>query len=303
MVTFARVVQAGSFAGAARRLGVTHSVASKHVSKLEKSLGARLLHRATRRLSLTEAGAAYFEHCARILEEVENSERAVARLQAQPRGLLRVTAPPSMVAQHIARALPAFREQYPDVVIEIDSSNRLVDLAEEGYDIALRLVREPPPNVIARKLADVGLYLAASPDYVDRHGMPTSPTELADHDCLVFAGLANAQEWSFLRDGERVSVPVRGPFRANTAEPLRFAAIAGMGIVLLPSFQVGSDMQRGRLLRLLPDWRSEADTTLYAIYLPTRYVAPKLRAFVQFLQQRFGPVPYWERGIDPPAAP
>jgi DNA-binding transcriptional LysR family regulator len=288
MVTFARVVKCGSFAAAARRLKVSTSVTSKHVAKLERSLGVRLLNRSTRKLSLTEAGAAYYEHCARIVEEVEASKRAVAQLQAMPRGLLRVTAPITFANSRLGAVLPDFFRRYPEVQIELNASNRVVDLAEEGYDVAIRIVRNLPPNVIARELRPVRWHLCATPKYLEREGTPVHPSALTRHNCLVFPTLSQNAIWHFSRERERVEVPVHGNLMANTVETLHDLVLADMGITLLPGYIAGIDIREKRLVPLLADWEIEGGAHLYVVYLPTRHMAPKLRVFIDFLVDRFG---------------
>jgi DNA-binding transcriptional LysR family regulator len=288
MVTFARVVKAGSFAGAARRLGVTSSVASKHVAKLEQALGVRLLNRSTRKLSLTEAGTAYYEHCARIVEEVENSKHAIAQLQAAPRGLLRVTAPVTFANTRLGPILREFFERYPDIQIDLNASNRVVDLAEEGYDVAVRIARTLPPNVVARLLRRVRWHLCGSPEYLQREGVPSHPANLSRHNCLTFPAGAQATVWHFARGAERVEVPVSGSLQSNMVEALHDLVLAGSGLTLLPGYIAGKDIREGKLTAVLPDWEIESGSSLYAVYLPTRYLAPKVRVFVDFLVERFG---------------
>lgn len=289
MVTFARVVEAGSFAAAARALGVNTSVTSKHVSALEAELGAKLLIRGTRRLELTEAGAAYVRHCARVVEEVEHARQAVVQMQSTPRGRLRVSAPPGLIAGLVVPWLPEFRQRFPLIELDVSASNRFVDLAEEGYDLALRVTDVLQPNVVARKLADMSVVACAAPSYLDRRGVPREPMDLLQHDCLQFTppGLMSASV--FEKDGVRVDVPIRGGIRINHAEPLRTLALGGLGVALLSRHLVHEDLREGRLVRLLPDWRPVVDAALYAVYLPNRYGMPKLRAFVEFLLEKFEP--------------
>ncbi len=288
MVTFARVVKAGSFAGAARRLKVSTSVTSKHVAKLERSLGVRLLNRSTRKLSLTEAGAAYYEHCARIVEEVESSKRAVAQLQATPRGLLRVTAPITFANSRLGAVLPDFFRRYPEVQLELNASNRVVDLAEEGYDVAIRIVRSLPPNVVARQLRPVRWHLCATPKYLEREGTPVHPSGLTRHNCLIFPTLLQNGVWHFTRDKDRIEVAVHGNLQANTVETLHDLVLADAGITLLPGYIAGEDIRDGKLVPILTDWEIEAGAHLYVVYMPTRHMAPKMRVFVDFLVERFG---------------
>ena len=288
MVTFARVVKAGSFAGAARRLKVTSSVASKHVAKLEQALGVRLLNRSTRKISLTEAGAAYYEHCARIVEEVESSKRAIAELQAVPRGLLKVTAPVTFANTRLGPILREFFQKFPEIQVDLNASNRLMDLAEEGYDVAIRIARTLPPNVVARELRRVRWHLCASPEYLEREGVPQHPANLSRHNCLKFSGPGVDNVWHFVRGDERVEVPVSGSLQSNTAEALHDLVIAGHGLTLLPGYMAGKDIQAGKLRPLLADWEIESGSNLYVVYLPTRYLAPKVRVFVDFLVEKFG---------------
>ncbi len=288
MVTFARVVKNGSFAGAARKLKVSTSVTSKHVAKLERSLGVRLLNRSTRKLSLTEAGAAYYEHCARIVDEIENSKRVVAQLQATPRGLLRVTAPVTFANSRLAPVLPEFFRKHPDVQIELNAANRIVDLAEDGFDVAIRIARNLPPNVIARELRPVRWHLVASPAYLAREGTPVHPAGLTRHNCLIFPTLLQDGVWHFQHEKDRVEVAVHGSLICNTVEALHGLVLAGVGITLLPGYMAGADIRDGKLKRLLPEWDIESGAHLYAVYLPTRHMAPKVRVFVDFLVERFG---------------
>lgn len=289
MLTFARVVEAGSFAAAARQLGVNTSVTSKHVTQLEQHLGTPLLVRGSRRLQLTAAGNAYAAHCRRIAEEVTQARDTVKQMQAAPRGRLRVTGPPGMLAELVVPWLPEFRRRYPAVELELSASERMVDLAEEGYDLALRVTDQPPAQAVARKLADMRLAVCASPAYLERHGPPLEPMDLQQHECLQFTppGLMSAAV--FEKGGVRVDVPIRGVIRFNQVEPLHLLARAGLGVALLPRHLLQQDFAQGRLLRLLPGWRPVVDAALYAVYLPNRYGLPKLRVFVDFLLEKFEP--------------
>lgn len=294
VLTFARVVQSGSFAAAAERLGIAPSVASKHVAKLEKHLGARLLQRSTRKLSLTEAGQAYYEHCARIVEELEQSRAAVASLQAEPSGRLRVTCINSFAGWVVAPMLPAFFERYPKIDLEIVTSDRMVDLAEEGFDLALRITGSPSPNLVARRIVPIRFLVVGTPDYFARHGTPTKPEDLAQHNCLGFPLSMVDHVWRFTRAGEETAVRVDGSLSINNVDALRYNTLAGLGVALLPSYAVGKYLRDGRLVAPLPDWRGFNESVLYAVYLPNRYGSPKLRAFVDFLAETIGDPPYWD---------
>jgi DNA-binding transcriptional LysR family regulator len=297
MAVFARVAEAKSFSGAARRLGVSKSAVSKQVAQLERALKARLLNRTTRRLSLTEVGEAFYEHCARMLAEAEAAELAVSRLYAEPRGVLKVTAPAAFGHLHIAPAIPDFIERHPGVAVQIVMNDRPVDLAEEGFDLAIRMTREQAPNVVARRLAPVRWAVCAAPGYLEQHDAPGTPQDLEGHNCLFYSFLESFSEWRFSSKAGDTAVRVTGNFTVNNSEALREAVLKGLGIALLPTFTVGADLRGGRLQQVLGEYRAHGTfgEEVYAIYLPTRYLSPKVRAFVDFFVQRFAPEPYWDR--------
>lgn len=300
MAVFAKVVEAKSFSAAAGRLGISKSAASKQVSKLERQLSARLLNRTTRRLSLTEVGAAFYEHCARMLAEAEAAELAVSRLYAEPRGVLRVTAPAAFGHLHVAPAIPDFIGRYPEVAVQIVMNDRAVDLSEEGFDIAIRMTQEQAPNVVARRLAPVRWAVCAASAYLKGHDAPRAPQDLVRHNCLFYSlgGLEFSAEWRFTSDAGEAAVRVAGNFTVNNSEALREAVLKGLGIALLPTFTVGNDLREKRLQPLLPGYRALGTfgSDVYAVYLPTRFLSPKVRAFVDFFVERFGPEPYWDAG-------
>lgn len=298
LVTFVHVVQAGSFAGGAGRLGLTPSVASKHVSKLERALGARLLQRSTRKLSLTDAGAAYYAHCARIIEELEQSREAVARLQAEPSGRLRISGLPSFIATVVAPLMPEFLRRYPKVDVEIVASEHAVDLAEEGFDLALRITGSPSPQLVARPLAPLRFVLCASPAYLAQHGEPADPQALATLATLGFPQQAGDNSgWHFWRGEQEERVAVRPRFAVYSFETLRRLTLAGSGLAPLPLYLVAEDLRRGHLRSVLSAYAVFSRPTLYAVYLPNRYGSPKLKAFVQYLASAIGEPPYWEKDL------
>lgn len=305
MVTFARVVEANSFAAAAKRMGVTTSVASKHIAKLEQSLGARLLNRSTRKLSLTEAGEAFYEHCARLIVELEAAEQSLAQIETELRGSLRVSAPPSMVAMHIAPALAEFRRRYPQLELEFDLSNRVIDFSEESYDMALRVTRQPAADLLSRPLAPMQICVVASPDYLRQHGVPKQPEQLTDHECLLFSLEDDPTQWTFYdAAGRPERVKVRGAFRSNVMEPLHKMAVHGLGIAQLPSYMVGEDVRRGRLVQLFRDWVTFRGASVFAVWPQHRRDSRKVRLFVEFLVERFGEEEaYWDRALRQHAHP
>jgi DNA-binding transcriptional LysR family regulator len=299
MAIFARVVEAKSFSEAARRLGMSKSQVSKQVANLERSLGARLLNRTTRRLSLTEIGAGYYEHCARIVQELEDAKLAVGRLQSDPRGVIRVNASVEFGTLQVAPALPAFLAQYPEVSVEMTLSDRFVDLAEEGYDLAIRVAwkDEPGLTVVARELARSQRKVCATPNYFERHGVPQAPNDLIHHNCLIYAGSGSKGEWwSFVGPEGEISVPVSGNLRINDTEALWQAVRGGSGIAFLPTYIVGRDLQQGVLQAVLAEY-IPAERSIYAIYLPNRHLSPKVRAFIDFFLALYGPSPYWDQEV------
>ncbi len=296
IAAFARVVDSGSFSAAARRLKISKSAVSAHVQRLEERLGTRLLNRTTRRLSMTEAGAAYYRHCARILAEAEAAEQAASALQREPRGTLRISAPDSFGPMHVAPAVPAFLRRYPDLAIDITLSPKHVNLVDEGLDLAIRIgVLEDSPLVV-RKLAPSRLILCAAPAYLEEHGIPRAPDELAKHNCLCNAILPWGDEWHLADKRREVRVPVAGSFRSNSAEMLRAAALDGSGIALLPTWAIAEPLRSGALRRVLEPWEPPA-STIYAVYPGNRLMSMKVRAFVDHLARRFGRTPYWDDGL------
>jgi DNA-binding transcriptional LysR family regulator len=294
MAVYAHVVDGGSFSAAARRLGMSRSAVSKAVSKLEHSLGVRLLHRSTRHLSVTEVGAAFAEHCSRILDEMAQAERVASSLHAQPRGVLRVAASVAFGTLHVAPALADFLGHYPDLDIDMTITDRGIDLAEEGYDVVVRVARDLPPNLVARPLAPVRRKLCATPDYFARHGLPQAPQDLARHNCLDYTHSGEQGLWRFTGPQGEIAVPVAGRLRINDDEALSQAVLGGLGLALLPTFIVGGDLQAGRLRAALSEY-IPVERHVYALYLPTRHLPAKVRAFIDFLVERFGPDPYWDR--------
>jgi DNA-binding transcriptional LysR family regulator len=301
ILAFVRVAETGSFSEAARRLNLSKSMISRQVSALEADLGVRLLHRTTRSLSPTEAGRAYLERCQRIIADLDEANQLVSHLQAVPRGKLRVSAPLSFGISHLAACLPAFLERYPEIQLDMGFTDRHVDLVEEGWDVAVRIGRLADSSLIVRRLAPIRRVVAAAPAYLERRGVPRRPEDLAAHDCLSHNGQIQS-EWRFQgADGKPVHLEVEGRFHADNGDVLRVMALAGLGVVTLPSFFLGDDIRAGRLVQVLED-AVPLDAALHAVYPHGRHLSPKVRAFVDFLAQMFGPEPYWDEGIRGPAA-
>jgi DNA-binding transcriptional LysR family regulator len=290
---FVRVADAGSFIRAAEQLDASNAAVTRQVAALEKHLGARLLHRTTRRISLTSSGEAFLEKARQILAYVAEAESLAGERRAQPAGTLRLSAPLSFGMAHLSRLLPAFRARYPKLRLDIDLSDRVVDLVADGVDVALRITRQPSENLVARRIAPVRLALCAAPLYLDRRGAPKHPSELAQHDTLSYSYLSAGDTWQFSRAGETVAVRIDPAVHATNGELLRELALAGGGIILQPSFIVGSDLMRGTLAPVLPEWKMH-ELALYAVYLSARHLSPKVRAFIDYLVESIGPEPYWE---------
>ena len=296
MAVFAAVVEARSFSSAAVRLALSKSAVSKQVSRLEDRLGARLLNRTTRRLSLTEVGETFYRHCVRVLEEAEAAEQAVTHLHEEPRGRIKINAPMSFGILHLADAIPDFLARYPQVTVDIDLSDRFVDLIEEGYDLAIRIANLNDSSLIARRLAPVRRIVAGSPAYFAEHGVPERPADLKDHNCLRYTYVADGREWRFRGSDGEEAIEVSGSMRANNSDVLRGAALAGVGLMMAPTFIVGDEVRAGRLRPVLTEFEI-ADLGIYAVYPHKRHLSPKVRAFVDFLAERYGDDPYWDEGI------
>lgn len=294
MRAFARIVTSGSYAEAARQLGLTRSAVSKAVTELERHLGARLLDRTTRRVTPTEAGRAYHERINAILADVEETEIAVSRLHDEPKGMLRINAPMSFGTLYLSSAIADFMVAYPDLQIEAVMNDRFIDPIEEGVDVTVRIGILQDSSLIARRIAPAHRVLVASPDYLKRHGVPRTPDDLIDHRALSFGHASAPQRWQLQVDGEVTSVPVTMALCSNNGDILRAAAVHGNGITLLPTFLVGPDIAAGHLSVVLPDY-PPVGLGIYALYAPNRFLAAKTRVFVDFLSARFGDTPEWDR--------
>lgn len=284
MRVFTAVVEHGTYAAAARLMGISKAMASKHVMHLEQRMSARLLNRNSRHLSLTEAGKLYFERCQLMLEELDEVESSVSRSTVNPRGVIRLTAPNWLANSQFTRLLQSFRERYPEVTFDIDISGRFIDIVEEGFDLALRASRALSPNLIARPLMQMPFVMVATPAYLARHGTPEIPADLSAHQGLFYtlsdsrAGL----QLTNLREGERVEMkPV---LESNSEALLAFAATTDMGIALMPLNSVRPFLEDGTLVELLPDHRPPAGQ-LYAVYTSRRYLTAKVRTFIDFLSE------------------
>jgi DNA-binding transcriptional LysR family regulator len=278
-----RVVELGSFTAAADALGISHTIVSRQVRQLEEHLGAQLLNRTTRRFALTDAGRDYFESTRQVLDLLDDADRNAGRHQAEITGTLRINSPMAFGTIEVAQWLPGFLAKHPGLQVDLVCNDRMVDLIEDGFDVALRLARElPDSTLIARRLATSKVLLVASPAYLRAHGAPAEPSDLAQHNCLVYTAASRANEWTLAGpDGGEHAIAVRGTLQANTNVALRAAAVAGLGIANAAAFIVREELERGALVEVLPGYTPKA-RELYALYPQNRHLSPKVRAFVDY---------------------
>lgn len=284
MRIFAQVMEAGSFTAAADRLGMSKQSVSRRLMQLEERLGVRLLNRSTRRLDATPLGQHYYQSALRLLGEVQQVEHDISGQAQALRGTLRLSAPLSFAMSHLGCLLTEFLQLHPQVEVEVDLSDRAVDLIGEGYDLALRIGALEDSSLIARRIASVERVYCASPAYLQARGVPLKPEDLAGHDCLPY-GHSRQVQWQFRQGGKAQAIQVTGRMRANNGELLRDAAIAGMGVTYLPTFIVGQALADGRLVNVLEEWTPPA-LQLSAVYPQHRQVARPVQGFVSFLRER-----------------
>jgi DNA-binding transcriptional LysR family regulator len=291
LTAFVETVRAGSMSAAGRRLELPRATVSRHIQALEDWLGAQLLVRTTRALRLTEAGAAYFDTAREVLDALAAAEERVRDSQGRASGTLRVNAPMSFGVRVLGRLLPAFLRRHPALEVQLALSDALVDPVRGGFDLTLRIARLPDSSLVARRLAPVPRAMVAAPAYLAGRGVPAHPGELAEHACLHYGYLQSGTAWVFTRGEETFRVGVSGPLCANNGEVLADAALAGIGIALLPEFIVGEALADGRLQRVLADWQAPG-IALHAMYPATRRLPLKTRRFIDFLADQLG-----EKGV------
>lgn len=300
MQAFAAVVDAGSFVRAADALQVSKTAVSRLVADLEARLGVRLLHRTTRRLSLTAEGEVFHARCKELLAGVAEAETEVTAGADEAVGLLRLNVPVSFGLLHLAALWPAFLQQHPKVTLEVTLADRIVDLVDEGYDLAVRIARLPASSLVSRRIGSTRLVLCASPEYLRRHGTPAHPDDIARHTVFSYTLLASGDTWSFDGPEGPVSVKVTPVMRSNSGDTCCAAALAHQGIVLQPSFMVGTHLRSGALVEVLPAYRS-LELGIYAVYPSRRHLQPRVRALIDFLVQAFR-IPAWGDGAPTPPA-
>jgi DNA-binding transcriptional LysR family regulator len=290
---FARVAATGSMSQAARDLGLSAPVISKRIKRLEERLGSRLLQRTTRQIVLTEAGRGFNERVLAILGSVDEAEAWVSQRSASVRGPLRVSAPTTFGRLHVAPHLVRFLETYPEVAVDLHLSDAFVDIVGEGFDVALRIADLQDTSLVARKLAPNHRVLCASSAYLDKHGTPTSVADLARHKLLVH----NADHWRLEGPDGTVHVPVASVVSTNSSEVIREAVLAGLGIALRSTWDIGPELKAGKLSIVLPRYRASQRVAIFAVYPSRRHLAQRTRVFIDFLAELYGPVPSWDQGL------
>lgn len=287
MEAFVRVVNAGSFTGAAKQWGRSKGAVSKYVAELEDHLGVQLLQRTTRAMHLTDTGRSYYARCVDLLGELAAAEASVRDAHVSPRGWLRVTAPPGFAERFDDVLTHAFVNKHPGVRVELELTHRMVDLVEEGFDVAIRVTAPRDSSLIARRLAPAPLVAVASPAYLAARGTPESPSDLAQHDCLVDTNFRERERWHFRAAGRAVSVDVDGPFRINSPLAVRDLAARGYGVALVPRFLADTELESGALVEVLPGMPA-FDWSIFAVYPRRRHLPARVRAFVDHLVETLG---------------
>jgi DNA-binding transcriptional LysR family regulator len=299
MQLFTEVVRANSFAGAGRKLGMVPSSVSRQINALEQTLGARLLNRSTRKLSLTEVGRLYYEKAMRVLSDLDDANLVVSELSESPRGTLRVSAPVAFGRLYLAPALSQFLTRFPELSVDLTITDQIIDMVEEGTDVAVRIGVLQDSNLVARKLASSRCVICASPIYFEHHGTPQRPEELAHHNCLTYKFVSGPVTWTFRGADGLQHVKVTGNLQVNSVDALEAAASHGTGIVLLPIWSVMSLLRSGKLKTALREYtvcygHGETEKGIYAIHPHRQHVSPKVRAFLDFMVEYFENPHDWE---------
>ena len=286
IAVFVGVINAGSFTAAAEALGHSTSYVSKAVTRLEKRLGSRLLNRTTRTISLTDAGKAYFERCHQIVIDAENAGRSISQLQDTPRGLLRLNAPVSFGSIYLLDHLSEFMKRYPEITLEVEFNDRMIDVVAEGYDVVIRAGQIQDSNLVARQFTTSKSIVVASPEYLKKYGRPETASELEHHACLAYSLIPNPTLWEFVKDGNRTAVKVTPRLMCNNAAVEVAMAVNGVGIGRIPLFCCEQELAKGELDIILEDYE-QPEIGVYAVFPHRQYLTAKVRAFVDFLVERF----------------
>jgi DNA-binding transcriptional LysR family regulator len=301
MATFIRVVEASGISAAADRLGVAKSAVSRRLKELEGHLGVELFHRTTRKMNLTDTGRAFYHQSVRILEDVVEAEHATSQAHGTLKGSLKIALPSTFGLMHMGPAINEFIREHPQIEFDLDFNDREVDLIQEGFDLAIRIANLPDSSLIARRFAPIQFVMCASPAYLEQRGVPQSPDELSEHQCLVYSLLRDFDYWSLYdNDGKEIRTKIHPTLKASTGEFLKDAAVEGLGIILVPSFIAYKEVESGALVQLLEEYKL-LQLDAYAIYPQTRHLSQRVRAFVDFLVKRFEGTPYWDLCLKKPA--
>ncbi|MGR4019110.1 LysR family transcriptional regulator [Vibrio harveyi] len=288
---FVRLASTHNISMAGQELGLSPAVASAHINKLEEGLGVRLVHRTTRKVSLTEEGQAFLPHAEEVLATVEAARGAVGVGHKAPTGTLRVTASASFGRLHLVPALKGFMAKYPELTIDFRFSDSIIDMVEGGFDVAVRLAELKDSSLVARKLAPDRRIVVASPEYLAQHGTPQSPEELVNHECVTLAGLEN---WVFETPEGQYSMRASGSFRTDNGDAMRDACIDGLGVSINSIWSVYKQLQKGELVEILQDYPLVMNASIWAVYPSSRLIAPKVRAFIDYFAEYYGQPPYWD---------
>ena len=292
MRVFSAVARQGSFSAAAKKLSISKAMVSKHVQNLESELGVRLFNRTTRKLKLTDVGVAYYDKVDDILSEIDETELAISQLNSEPKGTLKIMAQPSFGAFHLFRALSIYMRTYPEVKTEIELTNRVPDLVEDGIDLAFYVGELEDSAFVARKITSARRVVCASPYYLKQNGTPRTPNDLSKHNCLNYSPRKVNQEWEFIDNNKQTNIIISGDIQCNDGDAIRTAAIQGCGIAQLPTYMVGLDIQSGRLTSLLEEYEPER-LPVYAIYNHRKYLSAKIQTFIDFIYELYQPEAYW----------
>ena len=290
MKAFTVVASTGSITAAAVQLELSKSMVSKHMAYLENMLDSQLLHRSSRGVRLTELGEQYRDQCKQILTQIEDAESLISQRNQKPGGTLKVTAPTSFGTYHLAPKIANYEKMYSEVSVELSLNDKIVDLVEDGFDLAIRIGKLDDSSLIARKLTETELVVCAAPAYLDHHGIPQTPADLLDHNCLIYKPSTAYDEWLFGGEQDEFSQQVSGDFVTNTGDALRMAAIKERGLVQLPNYIVKSDIEEGELQTVLDDYRP-APVPIHAVYPERKNLPATVRAFIDYLQVCYQPVP------------
>jgi DNA-binding transcriptional LysR family regulator len=288
---FVRIAITHNISQAGHEQGLSPAVASNYINKLEEGLGIRLVHRTTRKVSLTEDGEAFLPHAEDVLASIEAAQASVGAGFNVPTGTLRITAPASFGRMHLMPAMKAFMQAYPNLNIDCRFSDSIVDLVEGGFDIAIRNAQLKSSSLIARKLAPDHRLVCASPEYLAQFGEPQTPQELQLHQCITLSGMDN---WQFSTLDKTITVKVKGKFKADNGEAIREACVQGLGITINSSWSAYEYLQRGELIPILKEYPLLSDTAIWAVYPSSRQLASKVRAFIDFFAAAYGEEPYWD---------